>query len=220
MFDGKKIRITTLAAHTPIKQHFTRKVVLILILMLIAGGLIGVLAVSLDKPSEANPQILASGIMQTNSTSPYSNTTALSAVSNGLQLSIVLTANKTTYAIGEDVEITFAITNVSNQTLNFINQNGDSNFNFQVYNSTNNAVYMWELGAYPLDNWNITLAPNESYTQNLIWTQSSNMRPSTTPLQQGAYYIIAELGYTNPYPIQTTPPSFQTAPLNITIINP
>jgi hypothetical protein len=155
--------------------------------------------------------------------SPTSDTAALSAVNNGLQLSIALTANKTTYAVREEVEITFAVTNVSNQTLNFINQNGDSNFNFQVYNSTNNVVYSWLFGAYPLDNWNLTLTPNESYTQNLIWSQES-LSPSQQ-ITSGAYYIIGELGYVNTffgyvysYPIQTTP-NFQTAPLNITITN-
>ena len=162
--------------------------------------------------------------LQLTTVKAQSNATAVSAVTNGLQLSITLTADKTTYSIGEEVEITFTVANVSNQTLSFVNQNGDSNFNFQVYNSTNNAVFSWQFGAYPPDNWNITLAPNENYTQNLIWGQQTFPSPYLPKISSGAYFIIGELGYANTYagyvytyPIQTTPPNFQTAPLNITI---
>ena len=227
---------------TPNKLHFKRNVgiaVLVIVIMLIGvvagftsgfftgiGGSTPTPTPTLSQNQHATQAPTTQPTQTPEQNQPVSagnNTTALSAVSNGLQLSITLTADKTTYAVGEEVEITFAITNVSNQTLNFINQNGDSNFNFQVYNSTNNAVYSWEFGAYPLDNWNVTLAPNESYTRNLIWSQGSPF----PQISSGAYYIIGELGYVNTgpgyvytYPIRTTPPNFQTAPLYITITNP
>jgi len=236
---------------TPKKQHFKRNigiaVAVIAIMLISAVGFTNGFFTSWIDGSTPNPTPLSGVPLQTptsNQTvqstststptsattqnpeqnqpvSAGSNITALSSVTNGLQLSITLTANKTTYVVGENVEITFAVTNVSNQTLNFINQNGDSNFNFQVYNSTNNAVYSWEFGAYPLDNWNVTLAPNESYTQNLIWG-SDNIFPSMgEQVPSGAYYIICELGFVANYnPVQTTPPNFQTAPLNLTITNP
>jgi len=220
-------------AATPTKQHFKRNVVIaVLVIMIILIGIIagftnGFFIARIDgSTSTSTPTPTPTQTPEQNQPVSADNNTALSAVSNGLQLSITLTADKTTYEVGEEVEITFAVTNVSNQTLNFINQNGDSNFNFQVYNSTHNAVYTWELGGIPLDNWNITLAPNESYTRNLAWTQIYDMAPPIPPPPQypqvplGAYYIIGELGFANPYPIQTTPPNCQTAPLNITITNP
>ncbi len=232
---------------TPKNLHFKRNigiavlVTVIILIGIVAGFTSGFFNAGIDGSTPA-PTTLLGEQLQTSTPQPNltptptplqttepnqtvsedNNITALSAVTNGFQLSIALMADKTTFAVGEEVEITFEITNVSNQTLNFINQNGDSNFNFQVYNSTNNAVYMWELGAYPLNDVNVTLAPNQSYTRNLIWTQESDMTPPIPPLNQvpsGAYYIIGELGYANPYPIQTTPPNFQTAPLNITISN-
>ena len=218
-------------AATPTKQHFKRNVVIaVLVIMIILIGIIagftsGFFIARIDgSTSTSTPTPTPTQTPEQNQPVSADNNTALSAVSNGLQLSITLTADKTTYEVGEEVEITFAVTNVSNQTLNFINQNGDSNFNFQVYNSTHNAVYTWELGGIPLDNWNITLAPNQSYTRNLIWGQQTFPSPYLPKISSGAYFIIGELGYANTYagyvytyPIQTTPPNFQTAPLNITI---
>ncbi len=139
------------------------------------------------------------------------STVAVSGVMNGFQLSISI--DKTQYSSGEDVNITCAITNVSNQTLNFINQNGNLSFNFQVYNSTNYEVYSWLLGAYPLVNATVSLAPNENYTQTLIWTQEADNSRGFPQAPTGAYSIIGDLGERLPYQLQTTP-------LNITITMP
>ncbi len=139
---------------------------------------------------------------------PAENLSSFSSISDGFQLSITLQANKTQYASGETVPITFAITNTGSQTANFTNQNGNANFNFQVYNSTNNKVYSWSFGAYPLTNLTLPLAPGENYTQTLNWPEINF--PSFNQVSSGAYYVIGEVGEIPPYQLQTKP-------LNITI---
>jgi hypothetical protein len=139
-----------------------------------------------------------------------SNLSASSSVSDGFQLTITLEANKTQYTKGENIPLAFTITNVSNQTQNFTNTNGDTNFNFQVYNSANKQVYSWIHGAYALVNDTIPLAPNESFSQTLNWPQKNDLSGGFPQVTSGACYIIGEVGENTPYKLQTPP-------LNITI---
>ena len=129
------------------------------------------------------------------------NLTSVSRVKDGLKLSITLQENKTQYTSGETVPITFTLTNVSNQTINF-NQNGDSNFNFQVYNSTNNKVYSRSFDAYAVTNATICLAPGENYTQTFNWQEISF--PDFSQVSSGTYYIIGDVGEISPYQLQTS----------------
>jgi hypothetical protein len=145
---------------------------------------------------------------------PASNLTAISGVSNGLQLSITLEANKTKYAKGEEVPLILAVTNVSNQTLNFTDVNGNTNFDFEVYNSKNTLIYQWQFGAYPLNNFTATLAPNENYNRTLVWSQDSILPSISNQVPSGSYHIIGDIGQN----IHNSAPwRLQTAPLNITI---
>lgn len=138
--------------------------------------------------------------------------TSYSNITDGLQLFITLQSGKTQYIAGEVVPITFTISNFSNQTIAFSNVNGNSNFNFQIYNGTNAEVYSWVLGAYPLTNDTITLNPNENYGQTLNWNSETNMFSGFSQAKAGVYYIIGEIGKNQPYLLQTTP-------LAITIIS-
>jgi hypothetical protein len=153
---------------------------------------------------------LTSNLLQSNTLN--SSTAASSGVKDGLQLSITLEANKTRYELGEELGITFAVTNVSNQTIAFINQNNNSSFNFQVYNSTGDPVYWWFLGAHPVFNASITLAPNENYNETFSWNQISDLTRGFPQVPAGNYYIIGETGDNPPYTLQTDR-------LNITITN-
>ena len=145
---------------------------------------------------------------------PASNLTAISGVSNGLQLSITFEANKTQYVKGEEVPLILAVTNVSNQTLNFTDVNGNTNFDFEIYNSKNTLVYQWQFGAYPLNNFTHTLAPNESTAKVLIWSQDSNLPSIGNQVPSGSYHIIGDIGQ---FTFNRSPWRLQTAPLNITI---
>ncbi len=121
-------------------------------------------------------------------------------------LNLTMSLEKVQYELEEQVPITFTIINVSNQTINFINQGPV--FSFQVHNSTNNFVYSWIFGAHPIDITTRVLAPNENFTMTLAWAQNYNSTPSPIPV--GTYYIIGE----NPSN------QIQTPPLYITIYNP
>jgi hypothetical protein len=57
------------------------------------------------------------------------------------ELQVTLELEKTVYNLGEQVNLTVTITSISNQTVNFTHTGLD--FNFQVYNDTNNLVYDW-----------------------------------------------------------------------------
>jgi DNA-binding transcriptional ArsR family regulator len=176
-----------------------KPVAILLTFLLIASTAIAVYEYSQTvnlKKNNLSPSILTS----------YSN------IKDGLQLSITLQSGKTQYLSGEVVPITFTISNVSNQTLTFSNVNGNSNFNFQVYNGNNAEVYSWVLGAYPLTNATIPLNPNENYAQTLNWNSETNMFSGFSQAKAGVYYIMGEIGENQPYELQTTP-------LAITIIS-
>ena len=69
----------------------------------------------------------------------YSNQPVASGGNGNLELTMTL--DKTSYSLGEPVNLTLTITNISNQTINFEHTGLD--FDFQVYNGTNNVVYQW-----------------------------------------------------------------------------
>ncbi len=94
-----------------------------------------------------------------------SSRSASSSVSNGFQLTITLEKNPTQYTKGKTVPITFTVTNLGNQTQNFTNTNGNAN----------KQVYASQHGAYPLTNATIPLAPNETFSQTLIWSQENDL---------------------------------------------
>jgi hypothetical protein len=142
------------------------------------------------------------------STPAPSSLSTTSMVNGGFQLTIAV--KTTSFTQGNNIPITFTITNVSNQTLTFANTNRTANFNFQIYNSANQEVYSWIHGAYPLTNATMPLAPNETFSQTLNWPQENNLTGGFPQVPIGTYQIIGEVGANQPYQLQTQP-------LNITI---
>lgn len=148
------------------------------------------------------------------SAKPNWNTTAFSSVNDGLQLSMALQANKTTFPQGQLINLTFALTNVSNQTKNVTLINANPRiFYFQIYNTKNNQVYISQSGIFPPINQTITLAPNQNYTNTQTWDQGIFQWVGSSHVPTGAYRIQGNVEAQNLY-------SFQTEPLNITITNP
>ena len=90
---------------------------------------------------------------------------ASSGITQGLQLSIALQGNKTRYSLGELVNITLTVANVSNKTQTFVNLNANASLNYVVYNSTDELIYQELFGAVPPQNGTVELAPNENFTQ-------------------------------------------------------
>lgn len=144
----------------------------------------------------------------------YNKTTALSDVEDNLQLSTTLDANKTSFRQGEEIKLTLALTNLSNQTKTITDVNGVSIFNFEVYDQSNNWVYMYEIGAYPIINQTIIIPPNATYNETFTWEQGGipYVHPSQEPV--GTYYIVGNINDNGNIP------SLQTSRLNISIKYP
>ncbi len=140
----------------------------------------------------------------------YSNQPVASGGKGNLQLTMVL--GKTVYSLGEPVDLILTITNISNQTINFMHSGLD--FDFQVYNCTNNVVYQWSnfrgiaqfIAIVPLH-------AGESRSANFTWLQTCNFNASVEgdPVSPGTYNIIGQTG-----PVY----GLQTTPIQLTIVKP
>ncbi len=127
-------------------------------------------------------------------------------------LELTMTLDKTTYSLGEPVNLTLTITNISAQTINFTHTGLD--FDFQVTNDTNNLVYQWSnFLAIPQF---VTIEPlpaGGSISSNFTWLQICNFNISVNgdSVSPGTYNIIGQTG-----PIY----GIQTTPVQITIVKP
>ena len=130
-------------------------------------------------------------LLQNNNPSTTNGTVARSEVDDGIQLSISLDANKTAFERGEQINMTFALTNISNQSKQIVLTDATPRiFNFYVFNSTNDNVFAFELGAYQAINDTIPLAPNESYKDTFTWSQNRFWYIQPLQVPPGAYYIV------------------------------
>jgi hypothetical protein len=131
-------------------------------------------------------------------------------VLNGWELT--MTIKKTVYNLGEPVNITLTVTNISNQTMDYDWRSPD--FDFRVYNNTNNNLYEWSNTQPDLAyEFSIPFNPGESISSgNMVWPQTYNDTPVSEgfPVSLGTYYIV---GYS------FGPASgVQTNPIQITIV--
>jgi hypothetical protein len=128
-------------------------------------------------------------------------------VNDGLELTMTL--EKTEYNLGEPINITLTIKNISNQTINF----GYSamTFDFLVYNDTNHDLYRWSsFQIFPQIIVNTPLDPGESLARVLVWQQTCNKTMSSegVPVSPGTYSIIGQSG------------TLQTTPIQVSIVKP
>ena len=141
----------------------------------------------------------------------YYNTaapTVHSSTINGLQLSLTLDAKTTTYKQGANINMTLALTNVSHQSLN-VSFNTPNSLSFDVRDVNNSLVFTEDDGGKFTGN--ITLATDGSIKDTFNWPTGYR-----TLVPVGEYQIVgffgAEFNNTGSFH------SFQTAPLNITIV--
>ncbi|HUK84229.1 MAG TPA: BsuPI-related putative proteinase inhibitor [Candidatus Acidoferrum sp.] len=119
-------------------------------------------------------------------------------------LKLTMTTDKTTYSLGEPVNLTLTITNISTQTISFTHSGYD--FDFQVTNDTNSQVYRWSnFKAFPDIVTISQLQSGENISANFTWLQTCNFDVSVQddPVSPGTYNIIGLSSQT--YGIQTTP---------------
>jgi hypothetical protein len=138
-------------------------------------------------------------------------------------LELTLTLQKTEYSLGEPVNVTLTVTNISNQTVGF--QEAPSWWDFLVYNDTQNGLYEWlrDSGqAFPMYVTTVSLPPGTGFTDEvLVWPQLCNSTlghygNADSPVLPGTYYIVGkyeDFGYSFDY-------NFQTTPIQITIAQP
>lgn len=117
---------------------------------------------------------------------------------DGLQLTMTL--EKTEYSLGEPINITLTITNISNQTKNFGLGPDVNDFDFHVYNDTNSNIYWyssrWVGSAIPQYIVFETLNARESLNCTLVWQQTFSHRldSEALPVSPGTYYIVGRIG--------------------------
>ena len=130
-------------------------------------------------------------------------------VLDGLELNMTL--EKVVYSLGEPINVTLTLTNISNQTATF-GLGGLFPFYFEVYNSTNGFVYSsipsGIIFIYPPIS-NVTLPAGESLSENLSW------QPKAVPALLGTYYIDGQVG--NIYYLTNNGEIIYTTPMQITI---
>ena len=138
------------------------------------------------------------------------------AVNQTVGLQLTITLQKNNYRLGEPVNMTFTITNISNQTI-LLSQYAAYRFGVIVYNGTNNNLYQTSLNfpLYPnnpggLDIIPFSLNAEESFTETLVWGQTCNNAAASEGVlvSPGTYYIVAQTGYIfniNGLTIETTP---------------
>jgi hypothetical protein len=146
-----------------------------------------------------------------------SSTPIAYGVYGGFQLT--LTLQKTQFSLGEPVNITLTVTNISNQTVQFYDF--PSYWDFLVYNDTDNGLYEWIFseGAVPFSGITYSLDPGIGVARALVWPQTCNNTIGQNGLWNstvlpGTYCIVGEYGGGNAlYKLQTTP-------IQITIAQP
>jgi hypothetical protein len=137
------------------------------------------------------------------SKSPSKTLLTTEGVYDGLQLTMAL--EKTKYTLGEPINITLMLTNISKQETS-VEVDLESYFDFQVYNETNSVIYS---SRYPPDvvvrlplAENETLNAGQSLSEDLSWHQEGvSVLPAT-------YYIVGLIGpiyYKTSITIETTP---------------
>ena len=125
------------------------------------------------------------------------------------ELELTMAVDKTGYYVGEPVNVTLTVTNVSNQTITF--EYAAWTFDFLVYNGSG-SIFQWSsFRVFPMIIINWPLGPGDSLTRVLTWPQTCNVSDfSSFPVSPGDYYILGEV------------PSYglQAGPVEVTVYEP
>jgi hypothetical protein len=218
----RKVKVFFLANHTLIKaeemkyERLLKIFALIALLIVMAIGLI-VLQFEISfgqqktigstplspSPSPTTEPTATPSALPTATSSPYGEDDALV---------LTLTLQKTTFALGEPVNLTIIVTNISDQTIDYTHTGLD--FDFKITNDTSSLVYQWS--NFKAIAQFITIEPllaGKSFSQNFTWQQTCNfnLQVDGTAASPGTYWVIGLTG-----------PSYgmQTSPIQISITNP
>jgi hypothetical protein len=137
---------------------------------------------------------------------------SVEGVNEQLGLQLTMTLEKTNYSLFEPINIYFTITNISNQTIGLAHDVDPYDFEFRVFNDTNNSIWSLIFPVYTGINpggpaiFVTFLNPEESLTGVLEWEQMCNNTVPNT-VSPGPYYIVGQIGpnFLNGLTIETTP---------------
>lgn len=126
------------------------------------------------------------------------------ALAQAGDIQVKVQTDKTTYALGEPVNITVDVTNTSSSPVALNYRNGQE-YDI-IINKDGQEVWKWSMGKFfTQELHSVTLAPGESRTFQDSWTQTVNGNQPITP---GQYQIIG---------VSTAEQNIQSAPVTITI---
>ena len=117
------------------------------------------------------------------------------------RLDVNLGLNKTEYDLGEAVNVTLTVTNITNETAEFLL--APSYWDFLVYNDTDSCLYQWSHSGIVFPMWvmNVPLEPGMNITgEVMIWPQTCNATVDrygtpVSPVSPGTYYIVGNYFY-------------------------
>ena len=110
----------------------------------------------------------------------------------GLELTVEV--EKAVFSPGEPVNITFALANISNQTIDF--PMAAWTFDFQVFNDTDQGIFQYSTSqVFPQVIWIMPINPGENLTDFLVWPQTFNTTAfnAGVAVSPGTYYIVGLL---------------------------
>lgn len=135
------------------------------------------------------------------------------AVNKAVGLELTVQLEKVGYNLGEPVNITFTLANISNKTINLWLES-DSSWDYQVFNSTNYCVFDYLID-YPI--WGavgmpVQIAAEKNLTLVFVWPQAYGQIPppwvsprsAVIPVSPGSYYIVGRFSNSN-FTLQTPP---------------
>jgi hypothetical protein len=140
---------------------------------------------------------------------------------------LTMKLEKTTYKLGEPVNVTLTITNISNETT-LLYFTIPCKTNFVILNKSSETIFEYYWRIWPTTTAEVILDSGESLTQTLTWNQLEiDDFPSfhSRQVQPGTYYIIGQIGppltYVGP-PEEFDPehgcPTIETSKVEINII--
>jgi hypothetical protein len=121
-------------------------------------------------------------------------------------LELNLVNNESDYHLGDPINVTLTVTNITNKTLNF--SLAPSGWDLLVYNDTNNLLCQWSSGKiFPMYVLFMTLAPGENVSESMTWSQTcdavmGDFGTPIAPVSQGTYCLVGVYGNLRTLPVQ------------------
>jgi hypothetical protein len=148
--------------------------------------------------------------------------TTAEGVNEEFGLRLVMQLEKTEYNLGDPINVSLALTNIGNQTIDF--QYSARTLDFRVYNDTDNDMYEWSAWRIlPCSFISMPIDPGMGLARVLVWPQLCNRSVNLltyeivgVPASPGTYFIVGQASYL----VSGQGYELQTTPVQVTIVEP